>query len=337
MSLYRRAGTTNWWCEFVLDGQRFRLSTGTANRSQAQEFETLARNRAYNRLRLGHRPAVSWQSVATRWLTESRKRTLDKDRAIIAWFSRQFDATTTLNQITPEVIGELRALKAEETSEATADRYMALLNAILRRCANEWALIDKAPKVPMYRPEAKEPRWITHEQFRRLEQELPAHLRLAARFAVLTGLRMRAQLSLRWDQVDLPGRRAWIGAADMKGKRTHGFPLSPGAAAVLRAIRCRREDLSQPYVFLFRGRPYSDANGAAWREATKRAGLEGLRWHDLRHTWASWAVQSGVSLHEVMQLGGWRSLAMVQRYSHLAPDHLAAAASRVRIGRKSPT
>jgi integrase len=337
VSLYRRAGSENWWCEFVLDGQRFRLSTLTAHRGHAQEFETLARNRAYNRLRLGHRPAVPWKAVAARWLNESRKRSIDKDRAIIAWLSEQLGQDAGVNQITPEVIGELRALKAEETSEATADRYMALLNSILRKCAGDWGLIDKAPKVPMYRPEVGEPRWLTREEFRRLEQELPPHLRLAARFAVLTGLRMRAQLSLTWTQVDLKERRAWIGAADMKGKRTHGFPLSLGAAAVLRAIRCKRADLAQPHVFLFKGKPYSDANGAAWRKATERAGLEGFRWHDLRHTWASWAVQSGVSLHEVMQLGGWKSLAMVQRYSHLAPGHLAAAAGRVRLGRKSPT
>lgn len=337
MSLYRRKNSPHLWCEFVLAGRRFQLSTGTANREQANEFETLARARAYNQLRLGHRPAVPWKTVAERWLTESRKRTLDKDRAILAWFGNQFDATTTVNQIDAEVISELRALKAEETSEATADRYMALLNSILRKCAGDWDLIEKAPKVPMYRPEVGEPRWLTYAEFRRLEQELPPHLRLAARFAVLTGLRMRAQLSLRWDQVDLRQRRAWVGAADMKGKRTHGFPLSLGAAAVLRAIRCRRTDLKEPRVFLFRGRPYSDANGAAWRKACDRAGLAGLRWHDLRHTWASWAVQSGVSLHEVMQLGGWRSLQMVQRYAHLAPGHLAAAASKVRLaGTKVP-
>lgn len=337
MSLYRRKNSPNWWCEFVLAGRRFQLSTGTTNRGGAQEFETLARSRAYNQLRLGHRPAVLWKTAADRWLSEARKRTLDKDRAIIAWLTARFDATTTVQQITREVIGELRALKAEQTSEATADRYMALLSAILKKCAGEWGILESAPKVPMYRPEPQEPRWITREQFRGLERELPPHLRLAARFAVLTGLRMRAQLSLRWDQVDLPGRRAWIGAADMKGKRTHGFPLSIGASAVLRAIRCQRTDLVQPAVFLFRGKPYSDANGAAWRKAVERAGLQGLRWHDLRHTWASWAVQSGVSLQEVMQLGGWRSFAMVLKYAHLAPDHLAAAASRVRIsGTKVP-
>jgi len=63
------------------------------------------------------------------------------------------------------------------------------------------------------------------------------------------------------------------------------------------------------------------------RKAVARAGLGPLRWHDLRHTWASWALQGGASMMEVMQLGGWKSLAMVQRYSHLARS-LAAAAGR---------
>ena len=54
-----------------------------------------------------------------------------------------------------------------------------------------------------------------------------------------------------------------------------------------------------------------------------------LRWHDLRHTFASWAVQSGVTLHELMQLGDWKSYAMVLRYGHLAPDQLSKAAEWV--------
>jgi integrase len=61
----------------------------------------------------------------------------------------------------------------------------------------------------------------------------------------------------------------------------------------------------------------------------KRAKLEPLRWHDLRHTFAAWAVQNGVTLHELMQLGGWASYQMVLRYAHLAPDHLALAAQKV--------
>ena len=75
-----------------------------------------------------------------------------------------------------------------------------------------------------------------------------------------------------------------------------------------------------------------DCKGKAFKVAVKRAGLGPLRWHDLRHTFASWALQGGVTLHERMQLGGWQSYVMVLRYAHLAPEHLAAAANKIGNG-----
>ena len=57
--------------------------------------------------------------------------------------------------------------------------------------------------------------------------------------------------------------------------------------------------------------------------------FEEFRFHDLRHTWASWHVMSGTSLQELMELGGWKSYEMVLRYAHLAPEHLSAAAQRI--------
>jgi integrase len=65
----------------------------------------------------------------------------------------------------------------------------------------------------------------------------------------------------------------------------------------------------------------------------ERAGIEDFRWHDLRHTWASWHVQSGTSLQDLMAMGGWSSYDLVLRYAHLEPEHLAKAAARIESGR----
>ena len=82
-------------------------------------------------------------------------------------------------------------------------------------------------------------------------------------------------------------------------------------------------------VFTFAGKPISNANTRAWRNALKRAGIEDFRWHDLRHTWASRHRMQGTPTHELQQLGGWKTGAMVERYAHLASDHLANAATRL--------
>ena len=65
------------------------------------------------------------------------------------------------------------------------------------------------------------------------------------------------------------------------------------------------------------------------RGTLKKAGIEDFRWHDLRHTWASWHVQNGTRIHELMELGGWSTTLMVQRYAHLSGAHLKQAASRI--------
>ena len=75
-----------------------------------------------------------------------------------------------------------------------------------------------------------------------------------------------------------------------------------------------------------------EAIGSAWKRSLKRAGIESFRFHDLRHTWASWHVMSGTNLQELMELGGWKSYEMVLRYAHLEPEHLSSAAARIERG-----
>ena len=82
-------------------------------------------------------------------------------------------------------------------------------------------------------------------------------------------------------------------------------------------------------VFQYEGKPVGNFNTKAFKKAADRAGVPGLRWHDLRHTGASWAVQKGVTLQELMVLGGWRSYSMVLRYAHLSPANAVGAARAV--------
>lgn len=72
-------------------------------------------------------------------------------------------------------------------------------------------------------------------------------------------------------------------------------------------------------------KPVTQTSTKAWRDAVKLAGIKlGFRWHDLRHTWASWHAQDGTPLNVLQELGAWSSNEMVQRYAHLATKHLSA-------------
>lgn len=329
--LYRRTGSPYWHVRFQIDGREVRLSTGTSNRAEAEEFETRARARAWRQVRLGDRPAITWEAARKRWLSEYEKRSKDRDADRLKWFDEHL-AGQPLANITREVIDELRALKAEQTSKATANRYMCVLRALLRKAANDWQMIESAPKVPMYSVAKHEPRWITFAQFDRLKSLLPAHLQDMAEFTVATGLRMRNVTHLTWDRVDMEREHVWIPSSQAKAAKPIPVPLNADAMKVLR----KWQGVHETRVFVFRGKPVDDANGKAFKDAATAAGLPGLRWHDLRHTWASWHIQAGTAPHTLQELGGWASFEMARRYAHLSSEHLANAAKAVERSAQKP-
>jgi integrase len=317
--LYRQPKSPNWYVRFQLDGREIRLSTGTTDRAQAEEFETQARNRAWRQVRLGEKPVPTWDQATKRWLKDTQKRSKWRDEAIIGWFDEHLKGQPLTN-VTEEVIEQLRGLKADETSQSTANRHMALLRAILRK-----ELGNAAPKVPMYAIEQGEPFWLTRKQFDKLAKALPMHLADMATFSVNTGLRMRNVTHLTWDRVDLKRRHVWIPGSKAKGGRPIPVPLNDDAVAVLKRWQGQHEQR----VFVFRGKPVDDANGAAFKKAAASVGLPELRWHDLRHTWASWHIQAGTPPHVLQELGSWESYEMVKRYAHQSSEHLAKWAKKV--------
>lgn len=323
MPLYKREGSPYWW---VRIGRKTRRSTGTEDRVQAEEFERVLQERIWRQVKLGDRSAVPWSEAAKRWLQDSSK-ARKRDREFLDWLEPRVGEFAVSDVADPDALEEIRKDGlAEGWSHATVDRMMGTISAVLRKCL-EWRYLDFTPKIPMYRPPRGEPRWLTVEDLERLCTHLPPHLALAARFAVATMLRMRAMLKLTWDRVDLQQGKAWVPSGHQKAGRTFGFPLSSEAVRVLKELR--KLNPEGKHVFQWNGKPIDDCNTAAFQKAVQAAGLEPFRWHDLRHTGASWAVQSGVTLQELMILMDVRSYSIVLRYAHLAPSHVATAAERV--------
>jgi integrase len=328
MPLYKRRDSPFWW---VRIGRKTRESTAvdytTGKKADAEEYERVLADRLWRLKKLGDRGAISFEEAAERWLT-STATVKARDRWTLTWLNPKVGAHSVRDVSDPLVLERLRQHGiAHGWGHSSIDRMMGTVSAVLHdSCAR--GELDRTPVVPMYRAPRDEPRWLTPAQFESLCGELHMHQRLAARFAVNTLLRMRAMLRLTWDRVDLAQARAWIPRAHQKGGRTFGLPLNQEAVRVLRALRWLSPPDS-PFVFTWRGKPIDDCNTLAFQEAVTRAGVGPFRWHDLRHTGASWAVQSGVTLQELMVLGDWRDYRSVLRYAHLAPSQAASAAERV--------
>jgi integrase len=328
MSLYKRPGSPHYWCRFTLGGRRIRHSTGATDRKTAEEFEHRLQGRIWRETRLGERTG-NWNQAVKKWSEGRRVRdsTQHRDKEITAWFSVAI-GQLPLSSINSDVIDSAKKRLIRNRAPATANRYLAVMRAILRAAVN-WGWLGHAPQIQLFTLAQIEPRFITRDQFATLLEELPAHMKPVAQFAVLTGLRTKNIRELVWSRVDLERAHVWIPAQSTKGGRAIGIALSEDAVTVLKGIN-RTE--SQERVFLFKGRPVSNAYGkAAWRKACKRAGLAGLRFHDLRHTWASWLMQSGVPAYAIQSLGGWASPKMVERYAHLSPEHLKQYAAHSKL------
>jgi integrase len=263
----------------------------------------------------------------------THKATHESDKGKLRWLDRYLRGKA-LEHITRDMLSAIAEAKARESSGATANRHMALVRAILRRAANDWEWIDRVPKVRMYREAKRRVRWLTPEQADRLMTHLPQHQADMVRFALSTGLRQGNVTGLEWSQIDLQGRRAWIHADQAKARKAIAVPLNDTAVVVIE----RQVGKHPERVFTFRGKPVQWVNTAAWKTGLREAGIEDFRWHDLRHTWASWHIQAGTPVYELQELGGWGSSDMVRRYAHLAPRQLASAAARIEsIGTKVAT
>lgn len=325
MSLYKRKNSSYWWLKITISGRTIQRSTGTEDKTKAQEYHDRLKAQLWQQDRLGVKPTHSWREAVVRWLIEtSDKATHLEDKRKLAWM-HDYLGDLTLNDINQDVIDRIRSAKLKEASKATTNRYLALIRSILIRARDEWEWIDKAPKIRLFKESNSRERSLTSDQFQALMRELPAHQRETVMFALATGLRQRNVLELEWSQVNLELRHAWIHAGQSKNRRPIAVPLNDTAMQVLQ----RQLGKHETRVFTYLGKPLKAANTKAWSNALKRAGITDFRWHDLRHTWATWQRQAGTPTHELQRLGGWRTGAMVERYAHLAPDHLATAAKRL--------
>jgi len=179
--------------------------------------------------------------------------------------------------------------------------------------------------------------YLTEADEAAVHEALPPALRPLFTVSVHTGLRWSEQIGLSWADVDF--LTGLITVARSKSGHARQVPMNSLVRSVMMDVAGgrRRPDDPSGAVFTcphaqadkFFPKAVERAQGALRTQQQDASRLEGYTWHCNRHTFASRLVMAGVDLRTVQQLGGWRTLAMVQRYSHLAPTHLRQAVERL--------
>jgi integrase len=171
-------------------------------------------------------------------------------------------------------------------------------------------------------------RYLTDDEEQRLRDKIGEDNWPKVAFALATGFRQANQFSTTWDDVNFDA--GTIRAPRSKSGRDYYVPMNDELRALLRALPSR---LRGKYVFPSEsGETALDAKNFLHRvftPALEKARIEGFRWHDLRHTFASRLVMAGVDLRTVQELMGHQSIAMTLRYSHLSPAHKLDAVQRL--------
>ncbi len=324
--IYRRPDSSVLWINATLpNGKRVRQSAGTDIKEDAEAYLAKLKLDAYRESHFGIKPQRSWQEAVVRYLELKRTLRSFSDVQRICRFLDPYLGSMMLSQINGDVVwsvvqGELK----KGNKPATVNRYLSTMRSLFRMARDEWQWIDNFPKIRLLKGEVERDRWLTHEEADRLVRCCAPHLAALVRFALATGCRAAEITGLEWARVDLNRHTAWLNKT--KNGTPRGVPLNEDAKEVLR----EQIGKSLTHCFTYQGEPlrYQITN-SAWHTALDAAGISDFRFHDLRHTWASWHRQAGTSCDELKELGGWKSREMVDRYAKYGTEHLATAATRI--------
>lgn len=329
MGVYRRTDSETYWTSARMDGMRLRKNTGVRHRKAAEEIYVawmvqLARERGTGISQPPHRYTVAellteYRATVTPGKSMHSQR---RDRRVLERFTKLW-GPLRLEAVSSKLIEDYMADRMTRVTLASVSKELGILKSAFTR-AIRWDWIAKSPfrGITLNQEGEERLRWLTETEEAQLVAACPPWLQDMICVGVDTGLRRSNLVHLQKAWVQQQGRALMVPRQHLKAKKaTVLIPLTTRAAAII-----QRQAAASASSFVFMqadGRPYAlDQVGVAVIRAARRAGLEDVSLHTLRHTFISRLVQAGRPLPEVAALAGHRDIKMTLRYAHLAPDHL---------------
>jgi integrase len=256
----------------------------------------------------------------------------------LTWWKEEL-GSFSLADISPAMIAEKRDLLASgitkrntKRSPSTVVRYMAALSHALTIAVKEWGWLEDSPMRRVTKP--KEPcgrvRFLSDEERARLLAECKSSesemLYLAVVLALSTGARRMEILGLQWQDIEL--QRGFITLHETKNGERRALPLA-GHALELMKQYAKVRHVNCSFVFPSKNFKNPIDLRTPFENALKRAEILDFRWHDLRHSCASYLAMNGASLAEIAEILGHKTLQMVKRYAHLSDAHTSKVVARM--------
>lgn len=349
LKLYRRPGTRLWYVRGTVRGQCVYETTGAQDKGQAEAYRAKREAELFDQSVFGARAVVQFSRAALSYLEfeERSPRTVD----FVGRLVDHFGGIKLANIGQAEADEAVRRLLAPGASPATKARaiYTPLMAVLMHAHKRHWCARPSFERPAQPRGKT---RWLTPDEASRLIEYAAPHLQPLLIFLVCTGARMSEALELTWHDVDLADARVLL--RDTKNGDDRPARLPPATIVGLANLPGRKGQV-------FRrpdGEAYSDKHRQeggqikrAFATACRRAGLvvpkragdraqgDGpytpLRWaptvtpHDLRHTWATYFYAVTKDFMLLKHEGGWKSLKVVERYSHLMPSDKISEVSSI--------
>lgn len=273
---------------------------------------------------------------------EYRKSDKEKFKMHLAWWKENI-GFYILSDITPAILAECRdkiqnepskkpKKKKKERSNSTVNRYMSTMSIVFTKAVKEWGWLEDNPmfRVSKRKEDKGRVRFLTDDERTKLLEackKCPNPLMyLLVILALSTGARYSEIINLQWKNIDFKNKQLHF--LDTKNGEDRGVPLSQLAYDLLKE-HSKVRNIKSDFVFArSKGDQPLDIR-CHWRKILKEIKLENFRFHDLRHSAASELAMSGASLLEIAEILGHKTLAMVQRYSHLTKKHTAELLERM--------
>ena len=326
------AGKALWYVRLYHDGKERRFGsflTKTAARDFYEKAKQEQRTGRFFPERYQHGGYPFSEEVITSHLAASTVKNQAAERHYGEWWKSRLKGKR-LNAVVPNVLEEAqRELIGEGLAAQTVVHYMKFLRHILAKAIRDGKL-EKNPFAQVKLPKVAtgKTRFLTLEEEAALFMKLGTRYGAWVRFAVLTGLRLNEQFSLRWANVDL--ERGLLTLPDTKSSHVQYAHLNEEAKAVLRGFDSWHWSAwvfpsENPATRLVQRNFYT----RVFVPAVRALKLDGVTWHTLRHTFASRLAMSGQGDGTIAALLRHSTTGLVRRYAHLSPTHLKAAIETV--------